>query len=103
MIGHLYIPSIYRENKAPLIAPVIEPIVVPTAVSTPTIDAAKRRQLPAWIREGTDHRVSEVALVFNIIKGVSSGYISNQTLRLNRHLFWDGFDMIHHISQIQRK
>lgn len=69
----LIIPSIYRENKAPLIAPVIEPIVVPTAVSTPTIDAAKRRQLPAWIREGTYHEFREVALVMyliNIIKGV---------------------------------
>lgn len=32
--------------------PVIEPIVPPTVIPTPTIDAAKRRQLPAWIREG---------------------------------------------------
>lgn len=41
----------FRE-KVPVIAPVIEPIVMPTTMTSATIDAAKRRQLPAWIREG---------------------------------------------------
>ena len=42
----------YCRDKPPLIPPVIEPIVMPTPMVTSTIDAAKRRQLPAWIREG---------------------------------------------------
>lgn len=43
-----------QRDKAPMMMPVIEPIVIPTAMPTPTIDAAKRRQLPAWIREGLE-------------------------------------------------
>uniref|UniRef100_A0A2H1VSN1 SFRICE_029127 n=1 Tax=Spodoptera frugiperda TaxID=7108 RepID=A0A2H1VSN1_SPOFR len=43
-----------QRDKAPAIPPVIEPIVMPTTMVTSTIDAAKRRQLPAWIREGLE-------------------------------------------------
>uniref|UniRef100_S4PY98 Splicing factor n=1 Tax=Pararge aegeria TaxID=116150 RepID=S4PY98_9NEOP len=53
-----------RENKSSrnrtprekpiMLPPVIEPVVLPTPVPMPTIDAAKRRQLPAWIREGLE-------------------------------------------------
>lgn len=43
-----------HRDKPPLIPPVIEPIVMPTPPATSTIDAAKRRQLPAWIREGLE-------------------------------------------------
>lgn len=43
-----------QREKAPAIPPVIEPIVMPTSMSSSTIDAAKRRQLPAWIREGLE-------------------------------------------------
>lgn len=43
-----------QRDKAPVMAPVTEPILMPAAMSTSTIDAAKRRQLPAWIREGLE-------------------------------------------------
>ncbi|CAH0720130.1 unnamed protein product, partial [Brenthis ino] len=43
-----------QREKPPMIPPVIEPIVMPTPMATSTIDAAKRRQLPAWIREGLE-------------------------------------------------
>lgn len=41
----------FREKAPPVPAP-IETTVMPTAIPSATIDAAKRRQLPAWIREG---------------------------------------------------
>ncbi|XP_041980222.1 arginine/serine-rich protein PNISR-like isoform X2 [Aricia agestis] len=47
-------PRNNREKPPQMIPPVIEPIVMPTPVVPPTIDAAKRRQLPAWIREGLE-------------------------------------------------
>ncbi|GBP20966.1 hypothetical protein EVAR_9537_1 [Eumeta japonica] len=43
-----------RLRDKPIIPPVIEPVVMPASMSTSTIDAAKRRQLPAWIREGLE-------------------------------------------------
>ncbi|CAB3254565.1 unnamed protein product [Arctia plantaginis] len=43
-----------QREKAPVIPAVIEPLVMPTAIPSATIDAAKRRQLPAWIREGLE-------------------------------------------------
>ncbi|XP_049872719.1 arginine/serine-rich protein PNISR [Pectinophora gossypiella] len=42
-----------HRDKGPVLPPVIEPIVMPTP-PPPTLDAAKRRQLPAWIREGLE-------------------------------------------------
>ncbi|XP_068633920.1 arginine/serine-rich protein PNISR-like [Battus philenor] len=43
-----------HRDKIPMIPPIIDPIAMPMAGVTPTIDAAKRRQLPGWIREGLE-------------------------------------------------
>lgn len=49
-----------------MIPPVIEPIVMPSAMPSATIDAAKRRQLPAWIREGINNTIQYYSQGFSL-------------------------------------
>lgn len=68
----LYFSS-YRD-KPPIVPPVIEPIVMTTPVAAPTIDAAKRRQLPAWIREGKQYSIAFKALGSSYTSIYQNGY-----------------------------
>lgn len=49
--------------------PPVEPVPMPISMPTPTIDAAKRRQLPGWIREGTklDSRYRRSTVLLHVL------------------------------------